>query len=116
MVAAGWLALAGTSGAAVIASPPVFGAFFQQTAQCTVGNVGTQPVTAAIQIVDQSGTAVASTSCRMEPDFLCQASALSIATDQAYSCTATVSGSVANVRGNMAILDSGLPISASDLR
>ena len=118
LIAAGCLlALAGTSRAAQIASPPVFGAFFQQVAQCTVGNVGPKPVVVAIDIVDEAGKVVASNpGCHIEPNFLCQVSAFSIAAGGAFACTATTSGSAASVRGNIAILDSLLPISAADSR
>jgi len=110
------LALAGTSRAAQISSPPVYGAFFQQVAQCTVGNVGPTPVVAAIDIVDETGKVVASNSgCRIDPNFLCQVSAFSLSATGAYACTATTAGSAAKLRGNIAILDSLLPLSASDL-
>jgi len=118
LVAAGCLlAFAGTARAAQISSPPVFGAFFQQTAQCTVGNVGPTPVVVAINIVDEAGNVVASNpGCRIEPNFLCQVSKLSIPAGGAFACTATTSAGTAKLRGNIAILDSLLPISAADLR
>jgi hypothetical protein len=70
----------------------------------------------AINIVDEAGNVVASNGCKIEPNFLCQVSKLSIPAGGAFACTATASGSAAQLRGNTAILDSLLPISAADLR
>lgn len=112
------LALAGTSRAAQIASPTIFGAFFQQVAQCTIGNVGKTPVSVTVNIVDEQGNVVSTNShCGIiEPNFLCQVSALSISTDAALACTATTPGSAAKLRGNFALLAGGLPIRSAELR
>ena len=112
------LALAASSEAAQLASPTIFGGFFQDSAQCTIGNLGTTPVTVTVDIVDRDGNVVPTDShCGVvAPNFLCQVNTGAIAPDAALACTATTSSSVAKLRGSFAILGGHLPIHTTALR
>src|SRR5262245_30033726 len=102
---AGLLALAGTARASqLLATPAIFGASTQKSAQCNLGNFGTRdvPVT-GFNIVDESGNAFpVNRGCgsAIPPGFICQIFAPSIPSGQAVACTATVS-SGATVRGTL---------------
>jgi hypothetical protein len=112
------LAIAANCDAIQLTSPTIFGGFFQQTAQCTIGNVGSTPVSVTVNIVDEAGNVVPTdTHCGVvEPHFLCQVSARNIPTNAAFACTATTSRGAAQLRGNLAIIDFGEPIRSAELR
>jgi hypothetical protein len=102
-----------------IASPSVFGSWQQASVQCTVGNTGSTPLNVVANIVDESGNVVPTSShCgTIEGNFLCQIFASSISTTGAFACTATTSGSVAKLRGDVVIFDSGgFPLRTAELR
>jgi len=113
------LGLSGTGRAAQIASPTIYGATSQKTAQCTIGNLGTTPVSVTVNIVDESGAVVSTDShCGIvEPSFLCQVAAIGIPTGSAFACTAKTSGSTAKLRGSFSLISSaGLPLRSVELR
>jgi hypothetical protein len=94
--------MSGLAGAAQISSPSIFGGSTQNLAQCVILNGGTTSLTAAVQILDESGNAVKTSNCgTMAPNDFCSA-ATGISFGGSYSCIATA-GSVANLRGAMVI-------------
>jgi hypothetical protein len=112
------LGFANVSQAAQIASPTIYGAFSQRVAQCTIGNLGTSTIFVDVNIVDEAGNVVRSNEhCgNIEPNFLCQVSALSIPTGAAFACTATTKGSTTKLRGSFALLDAnGAPIRSVEM-
>ncbi len=86
-----------------LASPTVFGATNQNSAQCTIRNVGNSSIPVSINIVDESGVPLLSTnSCGtpavVTPGHACIVTA-QISSGAAYACSATASGSVKKLRG-----------------
>ena len=116
------LALAGSARASQLATPAIFGASTQHSAQCNLGNFGTRdiPVT-GFDIVDESGNAfTVNRGCgsTIPAGFICQIFAPSIPSGQAVACTATVSNG-ATVRGTLLLFDNtgtGVPLRAQALR
>src|SRR5262245_65611224 len=116
------LAIAGSARASQLASPAIFGAFTQRSAQCNLGNFGTRdiPVT-GFDIVDESGNAFpVNRGCgsTIPAGFICQIFAPSIPSGQAVACTATVSNGD-KVRGTLRRVDNaglGVPLRAQALR
>jgi hypothetical protein len=104
------LGLAGSAHAAQLASATIYGAFSQQTAQCSIGNVGTTPIFVTVNIVDEAGDVVPTTEhCgTVEPGSLCQVFASPIATASAFACTATTKGDTGKLRGSFGLLDANL--------
>jgi hypothetical protein len=117
------LALAGSARASqLLATPAIFGASTQHSAQCNLGNFGTRdiPVT-GFDIVDESGNAFpVNRGCgsAIPAGFICQIFAPSIPSGQAVACTATVSNGD-KVRGTLLLFDNtgtGVPLRAQALR
>jgi len=117
------LGVAGSSHASqLLATPAIFGASTQQSAQCNLGNFGTRdiPVT-GFDIVDESGNAFpVNRGCgsAIPAGFICQIFAPSIPSGQAVACTATVSNGD-KVRGTLLLFDNtgtGVPLRAQALR
>jgi len=117
------LGVAGSSQASqLLATPAIFGASTQQSAQCNLGNFGTRdiPVT-GFDIVDESGNAFpVNRGCgsAVPAGFICQIFAPSIPSGQAVACTATVSNGD-KVRGTLLLFDNtgtGVPLRAQALR
>jgi len=117
------LGVAGSSQASqLLATPAIFGASTQQSAQCNLGNFGTRdiPVT-GFDIVDESGNAFpVNRGCgsAIPAGFICQIFAPSIPSGQAVACTATVSNGD-KVRGTLLLFDNtgtGVPLRAQALR
>ena len=117
------LGVAGSSQASqLLATPAIFGASTQQSAQCNLGNFGTRdiPVT-GFDIVDESGNAFSvNRGCgsAIPAGFICQIFAPSIPSGQAVACTATVSNGN-TVRGTLLLFDNtgtGVPVRAQALR
>ena len=117
------LGVAGSSQASqLLATPAIFGASTQQSAQCNLGNFGTRdiPVT-GFDIVDESGNAFpVNRGCgsAVPAGFICQIFAPSIPAGQAVACTATVSNGD-KVRGTLLLFDNtgtGVPLRAQALR
>jgi len=117
------LGVAGSSQASqLLATPAIFGASTQQSAQCNLGNFGTRdiPVT-GFDIVDESGNAFpVNRGCgsAVPAGFICEIFAPSIPSGQAVACTATVSNGD-KVRGTLLLFDNtgtGVPLRAQALR
>jgi hypothetical protein len=101
------LGLAGLADAAQIASPTIYGAFHQDTAECIVRNVGKANVTLDVNILDESGNVVpAGGNCAaaITPGDYCFERA-SIGSGVAYACTATLQGSAKDLRANFVLID-----------
>ena len=106
----------------LLATPAIFGASTQHSAQCNLGNFGTRdiPVT-GFDIVDESGNAFpVNRGCgsAVPAGFICQIFAPSIPSGQAVACTATVSNGD-KVRGTLLLFDTtgtGVPLRAQALR
>ena len=117
------LGVAGSSQASqLLATPAIFGASTQHSAQCNLGNFGTRdiPVT-GFDIVDESGNAFpVNRGCgsAIPAGFICQIFAPSIPSGHAVACTATVSNGN-TVRGTLLLFDNtgtGVPVRAQALR
>jgi len=117
------LGVAGSSQASqLLATPAIFGASTQKSAQCNLGNFGTRdiPVT-GFDIVDESGNAFpVNRGCgsAIPAGFICQIFAPSIPSGRAVACTATVSNGD-KVRGTLLLFDNtgtGVPLRAQALR
>lgn len=112
------LALAGVSHAGQIASPAIYGAYTQAHAECVIGNLSDNPVSVQVNILDESGNPVpSSTSCNgpIEPHFICQVSA-NISNGVAYACAAK-SASLAKLRAALTLSDANyFPVKSAALR
>jgi hypothetical protein len=101
------LGLSGLADAAQIASPTIYGAFHQDTAECVVRNVGKSNVTVDVKILDESGNAVASNgncTAPITPGYYCF-TRTPISAGVAYACTATLAGSAKDLRASLVLID-----------
>lgn len=113
---------AGLAQAAQIASPSIYAAFNQDTAECIVRNVGKSNVTVEVNILDESGNVVSSggnCAAPITPGSHCFKRA-PIANGVAYACSATAPGSTKDLRANFVLIDDlgsdELPLRGVNLR
>lgn len=101
------LGLVGSAQAAQIASPTIYGAYHQDTAECVVRNVGKSNVTVDVAIVDESGntlTTGGNCAAPIAPGDYCFRRTL-ISSAVAYACTATVAGTAKDLRASFFLID-----------
>lgn len=113
------LGFAGTSHAALLATPTIYGAITQKAAQCVIGNTGQTLVKVTVHIVDESGNVVLGpTTCNepVQPGSVCSVFANNISSGVAFACTADVAGSAARIRAAFTIVDADeVPLRTADL-